>query len=125
MENLLIQVLFGHLIGDFFLQHSVMADNKYYSGLEGFFWCSIHVLVYTLTVGLFAENFSLLFLLGVYIPHWIVDRWSLAYHWMRFIGRGNLLKSGSPQEVSFGVVIYVTIDQTIHLECLYILLILI
>lgn len=125
MENLLIHAVFGHLIGDFFLQNKDMANSKYRPGLKGLLWCSTHVLVYTLTVGLFVGNFSPLFLLGVYIPHWIVDRWSLAYHWMRVIGRGDLLKSDNPQEASFGGIIYVTIDQTIHLGCLYALLTLI
>ena len=125
METTLIGVMFGHFVGDFFLQSRVMADNKYQSGTKGFFWCTVHVLVYTLTVAVFANNFVPLFLLGVYLPHWIVDKWSLAYHWMKLIGRGGLITNPNPQKTAFGAVIYVVIDQTIHLGCLYILLTLI
>jgi hypothetical protein len=125
METALITVIFGHFVGDFFLQTKAMADNKYHSRMKGFFWCTVHVLVYTLTVAVFANNFAPLFLLGVYLPHWIVDKWSLAYHWMKLIGRGDLINNLNPQKVAFGAIIYVVIDQTIHLGCLYILLTLI
>ena len=122
MENILASVIFGHLFGDFFFQSRMMADNKHHSGWRGSIWCSVHVLVYTFFVAVFVGNFSLIFLLGVYIPHWIIDRWSLAFHWMKLINRDGLINSFNPQEVSFGVVIYVVIDQTIHLGCLYILI---
>ena len=125
MENIFIGVVFGHFIGDFFLQFKNMADNKYRPGLKGFFWCTVHVFVYTLTVAVFIDNFSLLFLLGVYLPHWIIDRWSLAFHWMKLIGRSDLINNTDPQKVAFGAIVYVVIDQTIHCGCLYILLTLI
>ena len=125
MENILVGVVFGHLVGDFFFQLKDMADNKYRPGPKGFFWCTVHVLVYTLTVAVFVGNFSPLFLLGVYVPHWIVDRWSLAFHWMKMVGRGDLITNANPQKAAFGAIIYVVIDQTIHLGCLYILLTLI
>lgn len=58
METLLIKAFFGHLVGDFFLQHREMANNKFLPGWKGSLWCSLHVLVYTLSVGVFVENFS-------------------------------------------------------------------
>lgn len=122
METLLIKAFFGHLVGDFFLQHREMANNKFLPGWKGSLWCSLHVLVYTLSVGVFVENFSPHFLLLVYLPHWIMDRYSIAFLWMRLIGRGDLLKSTKPSEASFGAIIYVVIDQTVHLGCLLILL---
>jgi hypothetical protein len=125
METTLIAVIFGHFIGDFFLQTKAMADNKYHFGMKGFFSCTVHVLVYTLTVAVFANNFAPFFLLGVYLPHWIVDKWSLAYHWMKLIGRSDLINNSNQQKAAFGAIIYVVIDQTIHLGCLYILLTLI
>ncbi len=122
MENLLITTLFGHLIGDFFFQFRVMADNKYLPGWRGFFWCSVHVLIYTLFVASFVQNFSLIFLVGVYLPHWFVDRYSLAYQWMRVTGGAPLIINSDPKKASFGAIIYVVIDQTIHLGCLYLLI---
>lgn len=122
METLLVQAFFGHVVGDFFFQSAIMADNKYVPGKKGMLWCSVHVLVYTLSLAIFLGDFSPLFLLGVYVPHWIIDRWSLAYQWMKLIGRSDLIVSTDPKKASFGAIIYVVIDQTIHLGCLYVLL---
>ena len=122
METILIRLFLGHVVGDFFFQTGNMANNKYLPGWKGFFWCSVHVLVYTTIVTLSIGNLSPIFWLGVYIQHWIVDRWSLAYQWMKLIGRGSLLPSKILVEVSLGSIIYVTIDQTIHLGYLLVLL---
>lgn len=122
METTLITILFAHVIGDFFLQHKLMAGNKYQKGAVGAYWCSIHVLVYTATIALCVGNYSPVFLLGVYVPHWVLDRWSLAYQWMRVLGRGDLITSSNPTEAAFGAIIYVVLDQTAHLTCLYVLM---
>ncbi len=118
-------IIFGHFLGDFFFQTKSMADNKRLSGKKGFFWCSLHALVYTITVAVFVQNFTPVFLLGVFVPHWLVDKNSLGYEWMKIIGRGDLLTNPDPSQLPFGPVIYVVIDQTIHLGSLYILLYLI
>lgn len=122
MENLIIKVLFGHFVGDFFFQSKMMSDTKYRSGWKGIFWCSVHVLIYTLFIAMFVGNFSPIFLLGVFIPHWLIDKWSLAHKWMTLMGRGDLISSPDPRRASFGAIIYVVIDQTLHFGCLYILL---
>lgn len=122
METLLIKALFGHLIGDFFLQSGTMAGMKNAPGRKGSLWCSIHVAIYTSVVVLFVREMSPIFILGVFLPHWIVDRFSLAYRWMNLLGRGRLIDSPVPKEASFGAIIYVTMDQTVHMGCLYLLL---
>lgn len=116
-----IMLLFGHLFGDFFFQTKSMAENKYLSGKKGFLCCSLHTLIYTLTVMVFAQNYAPIFFLGMFLPHWIVDRYSLGYQWMKLIGRGELLTNPQPDKPSFGPIIYVVIDQTMHLVCLYLL----
>lgn len=120
MDSILIKVFIGHILGDFFFQFSKMANNKYHSGRKRDLWCTIHVLVYTLFVSVISSNLTPVFLVGVFVPHWIVDRWSLAYQWMRLIGRGSLLYSNDTREVSFGAIVYVVLDQSIHLVCLYV-----
>jgi hypothetical protein len=122
MESLFINYVFGHFVGDFFLQHRKMANNKNQSGLNAFFWCTVHVLVYTATVAAFVGNFSIVFLLGVAIPHWLADRWSLAYQWMRLTGAGDMIPNQDPTKAAFGVTIYIVLDQTYHLGCLYLLM---
>jgi len=122
METLILKTFFGHFIGDFFLQHKMMAENKNQTGSKAFVWCSLHVIVYTITVACFVGNFSPLFLVGVALPHWIGDRLSIAYWWMKILNRAELLGSKNPTSAAFGVVIYVVIDQVYHLGCLYLLL---
>lgn len=114
METLII----GHILGDFFFQTKKMANMKNRQGWSGVLWCSIHILVYTAILALSTGNFSPLFLLGVAVPHWVIDRWSFAYQWMRIVGRSELLKSANPQDASFGAIIYVVLDQTLHGLCL-------
>lgn len=121
MEVLLVNIVFGHFIGDFFLQHRLMAENKFLLGTRNLLWGIFHVTIYTITVAVFAQNFTPFFLFGVFVPHLVADRWVFAYHWMRLIGRSDLLGHKNPTKASFGVVIYVAIDQTYHLGCLYIL----
>jgi hypothetical protein len=122
MESLFINYVFGHFVGDFFLQHRKMANNKNQTGWNAFFWCTVHVLVYTTTVAVFVGNFSFVFLLGVAIPHWAADRFSLAYQWMRLTGAGDMIPNQDPTKAAFGVAIYIVIDQTYHLGCLYLLM---
>lgn len=119
MNSFALSLVAGHVIGDFFLQTRSMAENKYQPGRPGHLWCSIHVAVYTATVALCAHEASAAFLAAVALPHWLVDRFSLAYRWMRLIGRGEMLKSKSPVDAAFGAIVYVTLDQAIHLGCLY------
>lgn len=122
MEGLLINVVFGHFVGDFFLQHTLMAENKFLPGRISALWCTLHVLVYTATVALFAGIYAPIFILGVAVPHWVADRWSFACQWMKLLGRGDLIGHHNPSKASFGAVIYVVIDQTYHIGCLYVLL---
>lgn len=112
MESLLIKLFFGHFIGDFFLQPKIMSDNKYQPGFRNTLWCSFHVLVYTLSISVFLGNFSPIFMLTVFVPHWIIDRFSLSYRWMKIIGRGDI-------NTPFGPIVYVVIDQVMHFGCLY------
>ena len=112
-----MEYFFGHLIGDFFCQSSKMADNKYLPGVRGLGWCSAHVFIYTIILVVFVGNFDVWFGILVYVPHWLIDRYSLAYQWLRIIDRAHLLISNDPVKASFGAIIYVVIDQTLHAGC--------
>jgi hypothetical protein len=122
MIDQFVMIVFGHFIGDFLFQHKLMADNKFLPGTKNLLWCTLHVAVYTTTVAVFAQSFTPLFLAGVFIPHLVADRYSFAYHWMRLLGREDLMGHTNTSKASFGTVIYVVIDQTYHIGCLFILL---
>jgi hypothetical protein len=69
------------------------------------------------------------------IPHWIIDRWSLATYWLRFKNgywmkntwtEAPLCAKPSPKEleqnvwkVAFAAPVYIFNDNTIHWVCLW------
>ena len=121
MSVALHHLLLAHVLGDFFLQTGTMADNKYLPGRNGALWCTVHVAVYTLVVSVMLGIQAPIAIGGVFISHWVVDRWSLAHKWMRILGRGDLMRSPDPLKATFGAIIYVVMDQTIHLVSLVVL----
>jgi len=67
-------ILFGHWVGDFLLQGSTMAERKSNSLL----WLTIHVLIYTATLGVFSfvlfdQNGLIDFLLFNGALHFLTD----------------------------------------------------
>src|SRR5579863_428502 len=76
--------ILGHFVGDYIFQNQWMAIGKSQPGKHGHIACTVHVLLYTLAVALFT-GWHPLFLLVVAVPHWIIDRWSLATYilWLK------------------------------------------
>lgn len=109
MVDILFFLFLGHIAGDYAFQTDHMAANK--SSSKGIL--SYHVLVYTLTIwifimlysflyqpGLFLRVATLLFLVGLYIQHWLQDFFKSRY------------SNGSKQMYY--------LDQFLHLAILYI-----
>lgn len=130
--NLVINLLFAHLIGDFFLQPKAMAVKKGASN-----WIAAgHCAIYTLAIAVFT-NFGWRWLTFVFVSHFIVDRFSLADKWLQLIrGRdlANFYHNGeedipltSHHEMmnyrilrgAFSAIVYVIVDGTMHLASLY------
>jgi hypothetical protein len=92
MNNLFIYLLFGHIAGDFFFQPKSMAVKKGVSNLIAF----SHVCIYTGMVILFTFPFvkdyldRIIWMLIIFIPHYIIDRYSLADKWLKFINGRSL-----------------------------------
>jgi Protein of unknown function (DUF3307) len=38
MDDIFVMIIFGHFVGDFFLQHKLMAENKFQSGWRASGW---------------------------------------------------------------------------------------
>jgi hypothetical protein len=106
--DILFFLLLGHFIGDYAFQSDKMAEKKKSSiGI-----LTLHILLYTLAIwitfffysiiyqrGLFLESSTLLFLIVLFIQHWVQD----------FIkGRGSVCS----KQVYY-------LDQAIHLVILY------
>jgi len=123
-----VNILFGHLFGDFIFQNNWMALNKSKSS----FHCLIHCLIYTLCVLFFTWYWNPYWALLVFLSHYPIDRYSLIDNWLNFIkGRslGDYLNSTvgiSNKEVnmnvlqgSFGAIVYTVADNTIHLALMW------
>jgi hypothetical protein len=125
MSDLMWLALFGHLAGDFLFQSKKMALTKSGPGWVSVFWCTFHVSVYTLCVIMFWQTFEPAVAAAVFIPHWIIDRWSLGQYWLKFIrGRtfAGALESTGPVrdfDVAFTSIVYTVVDNSIHLYCLW------
>ena len=85
MGEAFIAILFGHVVGDFFLQPRWMAMNK---GATTHV-CLLHCLVYTLVVCCFTR-WGWLWAGWVFVSHFPIDRWSLADKWLDLIGGRSL-----------------------------------
>jgi hypothetical protein len=125
--------MLGHFVGDYLFQNQWMALNKTAKGLLGHLACTVHVLLYTFAIALFV-GWHPLFLLVVAVPHWIIDRWSLASYWLTFkngIAATELwdIKPLTPittdglqrnvWKLAFAAPVYIFNDNTIHWVCLW------
>lgn len=136
MEMFFINLLFGHLVGDYLFQNKWMAI---YKG-ENSFRCLIHCLVYTLIVCIFT-GFNPYWIAVVFASHYPIDRYSLADKWLRLINGRTLKdfvyngKKNVPKDIvfagtdvwenyislqgSFTAVVYTVTDNTMHLLIMY------
>ena len=154
MTDLFINLLFGHFIGDFFLQPKNMAVKKGASNLVAF----LHVLIYTIAVLSFTvpfcfHDFNLksyyLWVFIIFVPHYLIDRYSLADKWLNLIngrsledfywhGHKNIPSAFDLEKAinfkeedratksnyhilrgGFTCVVYVVVDNVTHLICLW------
>lgn len=121
MINLFNQMVLGHLVGDFVLQPKAMALQKADKGWYGTVICTLHVIVYTLSIAAFTGLWNPWVLLAVAVPHWMVDRFALAKHHLLSIG-GRVpatIDSDDPYDAAFTAIMYTVVDTTIHLLFLY------
>jgi hypothetical protein len=128
LAYLVLMAIFGHLVGDFILQPKKWAVNKSEKGWRNAGLCSIHVLVYTASVCLFWQTTNPIIGAAIYIPHWIIDRFSLANRWLTMI-KSRTFKSAISSErifrefdIAFTAVVYTITDNTFHILCLWIVI---
>ncbi len=84
-------LILGHFFSDYLAQNNWMARNKGNNNFKGYLACSVHALIYSLTVIVFTWDFRFSWFLVVLISHWPIDKWSLANYWKKAIG-GSTLK---------------------------------
>ncbi len=125
MLNLFINLIFGHLVGDYLLQSKSMALKKGLPGWIGWKWCLFHCLVYTFAVCAFLKTVNPLAIAIVFLSHVAIDRWSLADKWLKLIrGRTFLAAYASTEptrefDIAFTSIVYTVVDNTWHILIMY------
>ena len=104
-----MNLLMGHLVGDYLLQNDWMALNKKRSSWH----CGVHCLLYTLAIALFT-GWHVLPLAVVATTHFAIDRTGVVLGWMKLIGQSRF------SEPPMGPWSIVVVDNTMHLLVLYI-----
>lgn len=128
MAELFIVAFLGHLVGDYLFQTKYMALNKSGKGWSGFKTCTLHVLIYTVSICLMLWMLNPWNILAVFIPHWIIDRWSLASVWLKLIGGRTFEAAYLSQDkyrdfdIAFTSFVYAVVDNTFHLLSLWLVI---
>lgn len=136
MNEWFIWLLFGHLFGDYIFQNSWMALNK----KKHLVPLIVHCFLYTFIVSLFVRlgtDIELGFLANslIFLSHIVLDGTSLVEKWCDFYGirswDTHLPKIGKGIQfdaqanvanaitTSFGAIVYVVIDNTLHLFMMF------
>jgi hypothetical protein len=128
MADLFVLALLGHLVGDYLLQTKQMALTKSAPGWAGIRTCTLHVVLYTIAVCAFWWTISPLVIALVFLPHWIIDRWSLGATWLKLIG-GRTFEAAYAStdkyrefDIAFTSLVYAVVDNTMHLICLWLVI---
>jgi len=128
MADLFVLALLGHLIGDYLLQTKHMAFHKSEPGWIGIRTCSFHVFVYTVAICLATGVTRPVTVALIFLPHWIIDRWSLATKWLKLIRGRTFEKAYSSTDkyrefdIAFTSIVYTVVDNTLHLLCLWVVI---
>jgi hypothetical protein len=110
-----IELLLGHLVGDYLFQWQEIANKKKDKSLVGLGLCIMHCTLYTLAIFLFIK-LNLLTAFLIVISHFLVDR----FNWLHKIHL-NIMKR--PEfGTTIGMITYVVTDNTIHLVSMYLIL---
>lgn len=129
MSDLTLNILMGHLVGDYVLQNNYLAQNKTKSS-----WvCTLHCLLYSLSMQFFCyenipDGLDVCFFGLVFSTHWIIDRYSLADYYLKFINGRSIFEfyyskyENSNLHIlngSFTSLVYAVTDNTFHLLFVY------
>ena len=86
------------------------------------------MILYTAAVCLFLWTIHPLIISLVFVPHWIIDRWSLASVWLKLI-RGRTFEAAYQSkekyrefDVAFTCLVYAVADNTMHLITLWLMI---
>lgn len=119
-----INILLGHLVGDYLVQNDWMAKNKSKYNLNGWLAATVHCLVYSLAVLIFTGIYDWIWYLAIFLTHFPIDKFGLAEIYLKYV-KGLNVKGFLKEEkeidrmtmiqASFITIVYTVTDNTIHL----------
>jgi hypothetical protein len=132
-----MEILLGHLFGDYLLQNNWMALNK----KKNIFACIIHCLIYTACIIIFMYNniqilspsTQLLIIILLFASHIILDGTNIVDHWFGMIkGRSfksveNYINNSNKTDIeknfyiSYTTLVQTMADNTLHLFFMYLI----
>jgi hypothetical protein len=118
---LFIGLVMGHFLGDYVLQNKTMRFGKSKKGFKGMAICTIHCLIYTACVYFFLWTLNpgitanLWVILAIFLSHWPIDRWSLAWQWIKFFRNFE-------KDDPFGRPFYMAVDNFFHILIMFYLI---
>jgi hypothetical protein len=126
----MVEILLGHLIGDYLLQNNWMALGKSKHNGLGWFTCTVHCLLYTVAVVAMTQTVSVSWCSAVFASHFFIDKFSLAEAYLKAINGRSLERFMAAREnqtysphialrAGFDVLVYTVVDNTMHLLLLY------
>jgi hypothetical protein len=110
--------LLGHLVGDYLLQNDWMALNKKTYAGKGWLACTVHCLLYSLSVCLFTGWWDWRFLL-VFVTHFALDKTMIVVWYMNLTGSFRRIISDKNNPSAIWA--YAIVDNTFHLVTLYLI----
>lgn len=112
----MIDALVGHLVGDYLAQNDWMAKNKKKAGSAGAIPCTVHCLIWSFCVILFAGWMDKPIVAAVlFMTHYIQDNTNLVRRWMSLIGQDEF--AGPP----LGPWSIIVVDNVWHIVTLYLI----
>lgn len=126
----MFELLLGHLVGDYLLQNNWMALNKHKNDIQGWLTCTVHCVLYTISVCLIMQVWTVEWIAIVFISHFVIDKFGLTDKYLKLI-RGRsvsvfvedtkkiYLDSFLAIKAGFTCFVYAVVDNTIHILILY------
>lgn len=125
-----MELLLGHLVGDYLLQNNWMALNKARKDLIGWLACTVHCLIYSMAVCVCTWDFRISWVLIVFLSHMVVDKFSIVGWYLHNI-KGRSIKDcldmiefdipgkNDVVQVSITCFVYIVCDNTLHLLLMF------
>ena len=122
----MFEMFLGHCVGDYLLQNDWMALGKSKHNGLGWLTCAVHCLLYTVAVCTIMWAFQPVWIVTVFLSHFVIDKFGLPEKYLRLVrGRSLGLFMENPDNAAyrphvglragFTTFVYVVADNTMHL----------